>query len=45
MAIFNEIHKDGYGTAAALATILTMTTIISVFIFNKISGGKSVIGS
>lgn len=43
VAIFNEIHKDGYGTAAALASILTLATIGSLLVFNKISGGKSVI--
>jgi len=43
VAIYSEIFKDGYGTAAALATILTLTTIICLAIFNKVSGGKSVV--
>lgn len=43
VAIYSEIFKDGYGTAAALATILTVTTIICLAIFNKVSGGKSVV--
>lgn len=43
VAIYSEIFKDGYGTAAALATILTATTIICLMIFNKVSGGKSVV--
>lgn len=43
VAIYSEIFKDGYGTAAALATILTATTIICLAIFNKVSGGKSVV--
>jgi len=43
VAIFTEITKDGYGTAAALATMLTLSTIISLMLFNKISGGKSVV--
>lgn len=43
VAIYSEIFKDGYGTAAALATILTATTILCLAIFNKVSGGKSVV--
>ena len=43
VAIYSEIFKDGYGTAAALATILTVTTILSLLIFNRISGGRSVV--
>ncbi|MEF9973830.1 MAG: iron ABC transporter permease [Clostridia bacterium] len=43
VAIYTEIFKDGYGTAAALATILTLATILSLLVFNKISGGKSVV--
>lgn len=43
VAIYTEIFKDGYGTAAALATILTVATILSLLLFNKISGGKSVV--
>ena len=44
VAIYTEIFKDGYGTAAALATILTVSTVIALIIFDKISGGKSVVG-
>jgi len=43
VAIYSEIFKDGYGTAAALATILTATTVLCLAIFNKVSGGKSVV--
>lgn len=43
VAIFSEIIRDGYGPAAALSSILTLATIVSLLIFNKISGGKSVI--
>lgn len=43
VGIFTEIMHDSYGSGAALATILTVTTIISLVIFDKISGGKSVI--
>ena len=42
--IYTEIFKDGYGTAAALATILTVSTVIALIIFDKVSGGKSVVG-
>lgn len=40
VAIYTEIMKDGYGTAAALASILTVATIISLVIFDKITEGK-----
>ncbi len=43
VAIFTEIFKDGFGPAAALSTILTVATIISLVIFNKVSGGRSVV--
>lgn len=43
VAIFSEIIRDGYGPAAALSSILTLATIVSLLIFNKISGGRSVI--
>lgn len=43
VAIFSEISRDGYGAAAALSTVLTVSTIIALLIFNKISGGKSVV--
>jgi iron(III) transport system permease protein len=40
VAIYTEIMKDGYGTAAALASILTFATIISLIVFNKMTKGK-----
>lgn len=43
VAIFNCVNNDAYGQAAALSTILTLTTIICLLVFNKISGGKSVV--
>ncbi|HHW47358.1 MAG TPA: iron ABC transporter permease [Clostridiaceae bacterium] len=43
VAIFNAVNNDAFGNAAALATILTFSTVISLVIFNKISGGKSVV--
>lgn len=42
VAIYNEVIRASYGTAAALATILTITTVISLLIFFKISGNKDV---
>lgn len=42
VAIFTEIFKDSYGTAAALATILSVATVVSLVIFNRLSGGKSI---
>lgn len=44
VAIFNAVTNDAYGQASALATILTVTTILALLIFNKLSGGKSVVG-
>lgn len=42
VAIYNEVIRASYGTAAALATILTATTVISLMIFFKVSGSKDV---
>ena len=42
VAIYNEVIRASYGTAAALATILTITTVLSLLIFFRISGGKNV---
>ena len=42
VAIYNEVIRASYGTAAALATILTLTTVLSLFLFLKISGSKDV---
>ena len=42
VAIYNEVIRASYGTAAALATILTATTIISLLIFFKVSGNHDV---
>lgn len=43
VAIFTEIFQDGYGTGAALASMLTLSTIVVLLIFNKVSGGKNII--
>lgn len=42
VAIYNEVIRASYGTAAALATILTITTVISLLIFFKVSGSRDV---
>ena len=42
VAIYNEVIRASYGTAAALATILTATTVLSLAVFFKVSGGKDI---
>jgi len=40
IAIYSEVLRGNYGTAAALSTILSVITIISLLIFFKITGKK-----
>lgn len=40
VAIYTEVVRNSYGTAAALATILTASTVISLLIFLRVSKGK-----
>ncbi len=40
VAIYTEVVRNSYGTAAALATVLTLTTVISLLIFMKVTKGK-----
>ena len=42
VAIYGQIIRGNYGVAAALATVLTIFTVISLLVFNKISKGKSI---
>lgn len=42
IAIYTEVLRGNYGTAACLATILTIITVISLLIFFKISGKKEI---
>ena len=42
VSIYSEVIRASYGTAAALSAILTATTVISLFIFFKLSGSKDV---
>ncbi|GHU44310.1 iron ABC transporter permease [Spirochaetia bacterium] len=42
VAVYQEVVRASYGTAAALASILTLTTVIFLLIFYRISGSKEV---
>ena len=42
VAIYSEVIRASYGTAAALSAILTFTTIISLLIFFKLSASKEI---
>ncbi|MDU7240991.1 iron ABC transporter permease [Clostridium sp.] len=42
VSIYTEVIRASYGTAAALSTILTVTTVISLLIFFKVSGSKEI---
>ena len=42
VAIYTEVIRASYGTAAALSTILTLTTITAMVLFFKISGRRDV---
>ncbi|MDR2588456.1 MAG: iron ABC transporter permease [Spirochaetales bacterium] len=42
VAVYQEVVRASYGTAAALATILTATTVVSLIVFYKLTGKKEV---
>lgn len=42
VAIYQEVVRASYGTAAALATMLILTTIVSLLIFFKVTGNKEI---
>lgn len=42
IAVYTEVIRGNYGTAAALSTILTVLTVISLLVFNKLNGGKDI---
>lgn len=42
LAIYTNVTRGSYGIAAAYATILTVTTIISLLIFMKVSKSKEI---
>ncbi|MGH4049822.1 MAG: ABC transporter permease [Clostridium sp.] len=42
VAIYTDVIRASYGTAAALSSILTITTIVSLIIFFKVTGKKEI---
>ncbi|MBR2066692.1 MAG: iron ABC transporter permease [Solobacterium sp.] len=42
VAIYSEVIRSNFGNAAAYSTILTITSIISLLLFFKFSGGKDI---
>ncbi len=40
VAVYTEVIRGNYGTAAALSTILTVITVLSLLLFNKVNGGN-----
>ncbi|WEK56297.1 MAG: iron ABC transporter permease [Candidatus Cohnella colombiensis] len=42
VAIYTEVIRGNYGVAAALSTILTIITVLSLLLFFKLSGKKEV---
>lgn len=42
VAIFSEVIRASYGTAAALSTLLTIATVASLLLFFRLSGAKDV---
>jgi len=43
VAIYTEVLRGNYGTAAALSTVLSAITIVSLLIFYKLTGKREVI--
>ena len=42
VAIYTEVIRGNYGTAAALSTIMTILTVISLLAFSKLNGGRDI---
>jgi iron(III) transport system permease protein len=42
LAVYTYVSRGSYGVAAAYATILTVTTILSLLIYMKVTGNKEV---
>ncbi len=40
VSIYTEVIRASYGTAAALSSVLTLTTVLSLLVFFKLTGGK-----
>lgn len=42
VAIYTEVLRGGYGSAAAMSTVLTTITVLSLLLFFKLSGKRTV---
>lgn len=42
VSIYTEVIRGNYGTAAALSSVLTLTTIVSLLLFFKASGSRDI---
>ena len=42
VAIYTEVIRGNFGTAAALSTILTFITVLSLLLFNKLNKGSDI---
>ena len=42
VSVYTEVIRGNYGTAAALSTIMTILTVISLLAFSKLNGGKDI---
>lgn len=42
VAVFTEVLRGNYGVAAALSSILTVLTVLSLLVFNKINAGREI---
>ncbi len=42
VSVYTEVIRGHFGTAAALAVILSITSALSVLLFTKLSGGRSI---
>ena len=42
VAVYTQIIRGNYGIAAAMATVLTVLTVASLLIFNRLSNGKEI---
>ena len=40
VAIYSEVIRSNFGNAAAYSTILTLTSVLSLLIFYRVSGSK-----
>ena len=40
VSVYTEVSRNNYGIASALASVLTVTVVVSLLIFFKLSGKK-----